>query len=186
MVTRTSTIMVLMAAAGFLCQPGVWAAEAADPQQPATTGEAAMAPAIESGSTVQMHYQLTVDGQVVDSSEESQPLSYVQGQGQLIPGLEKQLAGMKAGQTGDFTVSPEDGYGTVDPQAFSEVPRKQLPQDVTPEIGMMLRGTAQDGRPFRARVHEISPESVILDLNHPLAGKALNFHITIVNVSPKA
>ena len=144
-----------------------------------------MTPAIEDGSTIQMNYTLTVDGKVVDSSKDAQPLSYVQGQGQLIPGLEKQLAGMKAGQTGDFTVSTEDGYGAVDPQAFIEVPREQLPQDAAPEIGMLLRGTGKDGRPFRARVHQVSPTSVILDLNHPLAGKVLNFHITIVSVSPK-
>lgn len=187
MITRiTIIITALVASAGLLFQPGAWAADATEPQQPAKTVEAGRAPPIDNGSTVQLHYKLTVDSQVVDSSEEAQPLSYVHGKDQLIPGLEKQLGGMTAGQTGDFTVTAEDGYGPVDPQAFIEVPRQQLPQDVTPEIGLMLRGTAQDGRPFRARVHEISPESVILDLNHPLAGKTLNFHITIVSVSPNA
>jgi FKBP-type peptidyl-prolyl cis-trans isomerase 2 len=175
MITRISiAITALVMSAGLIFQPGAWAAEAG-----------MVPPAIADGSTVQLHYKLTIDGAVIDSSEEAQPLSYVQGQGQLIPGLEKQLNGMTAGQTGDFAVSAEDGYGAVDPQAFIEVPRQQLPHDVTPEIGMMLRGTSQDGRPFRARVHQISPESVILDLNHPLAGKSLNFHITIVSVSPK-
>ena len=183
---RTATGMsAIVLSMSLLWQPGLRAAETTEPQQPAQTAEAVMAPPIEIGSTVQLHYKLTVDGQVVDSSEAAQPLSYVHGQGQLIPGLEKHLAGMKAGETGDFTVSAEDGYGTVDPQAFIEVPRQQLPKDVTPEIGMMLRGTGQDGRPFRARVHQISPEAVMLDLNHPLAGKVLNFHITIVSVSPK-
>jgi FKBP-type peptidyl-prolyl cis-trans isomerase 2 len=183
---NNTTISALVASAALLCQAPLWAADAAEPQPPAAAGEAAMTPPIETGSTVQLHYKLTVDGEVVDSSQDAQPLSYVHGQGQLIPGLEKHLAGMKAGQAGDFTVSAEEGYGTVDPQAFIEVPRTQLPQDVTPEIGMMLRGTAQDGRPFRARVHQISPESVILDLNHPLAGKILNFHISVVSVAPKA
>lgn len=140
--------------------------------------------AIQDGMAVAIDYTLTVDGTVVDSSEGRGPLRYTQGRGEIIPGLERQLAGLHAGDHKDVAVAPEDGYGPVDPEAYMAVSRSQLPVDVTPEVGMVLRGTGQDGRPFRARIHEIGEESVTLDLNHPLAGKTLLFAVTVVEVTP--
>lgn len=152
----------------------------------AETKEPQMAPAIETGAQVQVEYTLTVDGQVVDSSQGRGPLKYVQGQGQLIPGFERQLVGLRRGDERDVTVSPEEGYGPVNPQAFIEVPKTQLPADTKPEVGMMLQGNTQDGRPFRATISEVGDETVKLDMNHPLAGKTLNFHVKIVEVTPKS
>jgi FKBP-type peptidyl-prolyl cis-trans isomerase SlyD len=143
-----------------------------------------MAPTVQEGTTVQLDYTLTVDGEVVDSSKGHGPLSYVHGQGQLIPGLEKQLVGLKAGDARSISVGPEEGYGLVDPEAFVEVSREQLPLDIAPEAGQALRGTGPDGRPFRATIFKVGSEKVTLDLNHPLAGKTLFFDITVVNVSP--
>lgn len=142
-----------------------------------------MAPTVEAGKTVQLDYKLTVDGQVVDSSEGRGPLSYVHGQGQIIPGLERELAGLHVGDAKDVTVTPEDGYGVVDPQAFVEVPRTELPKDVAPEVGMMLQGRSNDGKPFQARIAEVKDENVKLDLNHPLAGKTLSFNVKVVEIS---
>ena len=177
-------------AAAWLLAPTTAAAEppnatAEPPVQTIAPAEGALT-TIQDGATVELDYTLTVNGDVVDSSKGRSPLSYVQGRGQLIPGLERQLVGLKAGDTRSFTIQPEDGYGLVDPKAVVEVARTQLPNGVTPEVGMPLRSTGPDGRPFRATVSKVGPESVTLDLNHPLAGKTLLFDITIVKVGPGA
>jgi len=105
--------------------------------------------------TVGMEYTLLSDGAVVDSSEGKGPLHYVQGRRQIIPGLERQLVGLHVGDTKEVTVSPEEGYGKVDPTAVIEVAKSQLPPDATPTVGMVLRGMNPDGQSFRARVTEV-------------------------------
>lgn len=168
----------------------VWAGLAVASVLGATVGWAepsaqdAQAPsAIQDGMQVQIDYTLTVDGNTVDSSEGRGPLSFTPGQGQLIPGLERQLMGLKAGDVRELTVTPEDGYGAIDPEAFIEVPKTQLPADVTPEVGMMLRGIHPDGQPFSAMISTIGDQTVTLDLNHPLAGKTLHFNVKVVTVT---
>lgn len=138
---------------------------------------------IQEGSIVQINYTLTVDGEVVDSSEDREPLSYTQGQDQIIPGLEKELIGLNVGDEKSVIVGPEEGYGTVDPKAFIEVPKDRLSPDVAPAIGMVLRGNDKDGQPFRATLSKIDDDSVTLDLNHPLAGKILNFQVKVVDIT---
>ena len=163
----------------LLCATNLQAAESTPEARPA---EASMA-AIQNGATVELDYTLTVDGKVVDSSNRRSPLSYVHGQHQLIPGLERPLAGMHVGDSKDVTVSVEDGYGPVDPAAFIEVPKEQLPKNITLEVGLMLRGTNPNGQPFRATVSKIGEKTVTLDLNHPLAGKALQFNVKVTKVT---
>ena len=142
-----------------------------------------MPPAIQAGSTVQFDYTLTVDGKVVDSSQGREPLRYVQGQGQIIPGLERQMAGLHAGDKRHFTVAPEEGYGAADPKAVMDVPRTQLPPEITPHVGQVLQGTGKDGQHFQAVIRTVGSESVQLDLNHPLAGKTLQFDVAVVTVN---
>ena len=142
-----------------------------------------MAATVQEGSIVQMDYTLTVDGEIVDSSDGREPLSYTQGQGQIIPGLEKRMVGLKVGEEKQVTVGPEEGYGTVNPEAFIEIPKDRLAPDVKPEVGMVLRGNDKNGQPFRATISKIESESVTLDLNHPLAGKTLNFQVKVVEIA---
>lgn len=168
--------LALGLAAGCLLAPRALGA-APEAQEPPRT------PAIQDGSTVQFDYTLTVDGQVVDASAGREPLRYVQGQGQIIPGLERQMAGLHAGDVRRFTVAPEDGYGIADPRAVMDVPRQQLPPNITPEVGQTLQGTSQDGQSFQAVIRSVGAESVQLDLNHPLAGKTLQFDVTVVTVN---
>lgn len=168
-------VWVGLAVASVLGTTAGWADDSAQDAQ-------ALA-AIQDGMQVQIDYTLTVDGNTVDSSEGRGPLSYTPGQGQLIPGLERQLMGLRAGDMRELTVSPEDGYGAIDPEAFIEVPKAQLPPDVTPEVGMMLRGTNPDGQPFSATISKIGEQTVTLDLNHPLAGKTLHFNVKVVTVT---
>lgn len=147
---------------------------------------AADSPAIADKMDVGMDYTLTVDGKVVDSSEGREPLHYVHGSGQIIPGLEQALTGLKAGDSKEVTVAPEQGYGTADPSAIVEVPKTQLPPNVTPAVGMALRGQTPEGEGFAATIKEIKADSVVLDLNHPLAGKTLHFKVKITDVKPAA
>jgi FKBP-type peptidyl-prolyl cis-trans isomerase 2 len=144
------------------------------------------ASAIQAGSNVKMHYTLTVDGSVADSSSGKDPLAFTQGSGQIIPGLDRELLGMKAGDKKKVTVQPKDGYGEISPQAIQKVPSKMLGNVKDLKVGATLQGAAPNGQQFRARVVAIDKDEVTLDMNHPLAGKTLNFDIEIVEVAAGA
>ena len=151
----------------------------------AARGEQAL-PSIRNGSTVAVHYTLTVDGRVVDSSIGKNPLTYVQGTGQIIPGLEEQMQGMKKGEKKQVIVKPDKGYGSIDPDAFQVVKKKSVPNWKNVKVGTVLTGQ-KDGHPLQARVVTIDGDNFTLDLNHPLAGKVLQFDIQVVSVkSPMA
>jgi len=136
---------------------------------------------IQDGSHVSIHYTLTVDGVVVDSSDGKDPLTYVQGEGQIIPGLEEEIGGMAQGDKKDVTVSPEKGYGESDPRGFQTVPKEMFKDAGNINVGDHTEGQIE-GRPFRARITEVSGDQVTLDLNHPLAGKTLHFAVEVVDV----
>ena len=137
---------------------------------------------VADGRTVKVNYTLTVDGKVVDSSKAGQPLEFKEGAHQLIPGFEKAVMGMKAGQKKSFTVKPEDGYGPVNPKAFKEIPKKELPAGITPEAGMTLLAQTQNGQSLPVKIAKVKKDSVVIDFNHPLAGKTLNFEVEVVDV----
>jgi FKBP-type peptidyl-prolyl cis-trans isomerase 2 len=137
---------------------------------------------IQNGSRVSFEYTLTVDGQVVDSSEGKDPLQYTHGEGNIIPGLAKQLEGLGVGDEKAITVSAEEGYGTVDPQALREIEKSKLPPTLEPQIDMFLNMSTPDGRSFPVRIAEVKENTVVLDFNHPLAGKNLNFQVKIISV----
>lgn len=139
---------------------------------------------IAAGSEVKMHYTLTVDGAVVDSSVGKEPLPYKQGTGMIVPGLEAQMAGHKAGDKFAARVEPKDGYGEHNPAGVKTIPWPAFGGRQNADkmkVGEVIGGQA-DGRPFQARVLKIADDGVTLDLNHPLAGKALEFAIEVVEV----
>lgn len=138
--------------------------------------------AIEKGKAVSFDYTLTVDGEVIDSSEGKRPLKYVHGQGKIIPGLSKKLEGLRAGDEKAVRVRPEEGYGEVSPDAFREIAKTQLPPDAEPEVGMLLQVKTPQGGIMPVKITEIKEDSVIIDFNHPLAGKTLDFKVKIVTV----
>ena len=137
---------------------------------------------IKEGSKVSLEYTLTVDEQVVDTSVGKEPLQYVQGSKQIIPGLESELAGLKVGDEKTVTVQPKDGYGEVNLNAFQEVQRSALPLDVEPQVGMMLEMTDTDGNSFPASITKVEKDKITVDFNHPLAGKTLHFKIKILKI----
>ncbi len=138
---------------------------------------------IQNGSKVTIEYQLTVGGEVIDSSREHGPLSYEQGRGQIIHGLETALEGKEAGDEFEIDISPEDAYGIRDERAVQEVPRTALPDTISPEEGMALQVKTADGQVFRALIIEVKQDVVIIDFNHPLAGKILKFKIQVLTIN---
>jgi len=140
--------------------------------------------AIQAGSMVAFDYTLTDEsGHVIDTSKGKEPMHYVHGKGQIIPGLEKELAGMTVGSEKKVTVKPEDAYGPVNPQAFQEFPKDKIPVEAL-KVGAVLTATGPEGQRVPVRVHEIKEKTVVMDFNHPLAGKTLLFDIKITEIKP--
>jgi len=138
---------------------------------------------IKNGDNVSVHYTGKLDdGSVFDSSrfEGREPLTVTLGQGQLISGFENGLIEMTVGETKTIEIEPENAYGDINPQLVSEVALSQVPEGV--KAGDMLQGQNQFG-PVNVVVKEIKEETVVLDMNHPLAGKKLIFDLEVVSVN---
>jgi FKBP-type peptidyl-prolyl cis-trans isomerase SlyD len=132
---------------------------------------------------VTLHYRLTLDdGSLVEESSADDPLSYLHGYDNIIPGLEEALDGMSIGEKKLVVVEPDDAYGEYDPDEVVEVDRADLPPDLQPEIGMMLAVPDEDGDHDVAQVTEVEADYITLDFNHPLAGQRLHFDVTIAEL----
>ena len=131
---------------------------------------------------VSLDYTLTVDGKLVDASEENEPIEFIQGYQNIIPGLEKELYGLAVGDSREVLVAPKDGYGDIDQQAIMDIPRSEFPKDIDLKNGLELALQQPDGQVLHAIVTSVGKESVKLDFNHPLAGKELNFRVTVVDL----
>lgn len=137
---------------------------------------------IEDNTVVAMHYKLTdTQGNQIDSSEGGQPLHFLQGHQNIIPGLEREMTGKEKGNKFQVTVNPEDAYGTRNEQLVQDVPKTNFPNPEEVQIGMQFRADTPNG-PMILEVKEIQEENVIVDGNHPLAGQTLNFDVEIVDV----
>ena len=124
------------------------------------------------------------DGTVFDaSSNHDKPLQFEVGGGRVIPGFDKAVTGMRLGEEMKFTIPPAKAYGKPNPKLIKKVSRKEIPQDRKPEAGMRLVMETPEGRKMQALITEVTPEYIILDLNHPLAGKALTFQIKVIKIS---
>ena len=131
---------------------------------------------------VTLEYTMTVEGEVLDSSDEEGPLEYLQGFQNVIPGLEKAMLGMKVGESKSVVVSAEEGYGEFEEDSIMKVPRDEFPPEIPVEKGVELHMTDQDGDTFMATVVEVGEKSVQLDTNHPLAGKELHFDVKVTGL----
>ena len=138
---------------------------------------------IEKDHIVSLEYRLMGDdGELIDSSDEGDPLLYLHGYGQIVPGLENALAGRHLGDSFSITVPPEDGYGAPDPDLVITEPKSSFPFDVA--IGGLIESVDEEGDSEEFTVVEIADNTVTLDGNHPLAGKTLNFEVKVVGVRP--
>jgi FKBP-type peptidyl-prolyl cis-trans isomerase SlyD len=137
---------------------------------------------IETNHVVSIHYTLKGDaGEVIDSSTGGEPLAYLHGHGNLVPGLERELTGKNAGDKLQVKISPADGYGEYDPQLVQRVSRRALKGVGNVRVGMRLHAQTDHG-PKPVTVTQITGDMVTLDGNHPLAGKNLNFDVEIAAV----
>ncbi len=137
---------------------------------------------IKQGAKVQIEYTVSEEGgKVLDSNKGKEALSFTEGQHEIVPGLEKALEGMHPGDTKEITLKPDDAYGEVDPAAVTEVPKDKIPADAL-EVGTELIAQGENGERRIVRIKEIKGETVVIDLNHPLAGKTLVFNIKVLEV----
>lgn len=138
---------------------------------------------VKENNTVKVNYTGKLsDGQIFDSAEGKKPLEFTLGQGQLIPGFEKGLIDMKLNEKKTITIPKEEAYGEVNDDLKLEVKRTELPQDMTPEVGMGLVSKSPDGQERNLLVVEVNEESIVVDGNHPLAGKDLIFDLEVVAI----
>ncbi len=137
---------------------------------------------VTKGKRVKLDYTLTVDQKMVETTEGKQPLEYDQGMNMLIPGLEKALEGMKVGEAKQVVVKPEEAYGQPNPDLVKEFDKAKMPAGMTPEKGLVLEMTDPQGNAYPCTITDIKDKTVVLDFNHPLAGKTLTFDVKIAGI----
>ena len=141
---------------------------------------------VKDGAVVSLQYILSgEDGKTIESNKGKEALKYTQGQRQIIPGLEKALAGMKVGEEKRVKVKPEDGYGPINEKAFQEFPKEKIPADSL-KVGAVVVARGPEGQSVPVRVHQINEKTVVMDMNHPMAGKTLVFDVKILDVQASA
>ena len=169
-------------ALGGILSAGVLAVLLVMTLTPATSQAADTKQTVTEGKNVSLEYTLTLDDKsVIESNVGKQPLTYTHGTQQIIPGLEKALEGLAVGDTKEVTVAPAEGYGEKDPNALQEVQKTLIPSDAL-VVGARLEGQTPDGHTVYPRVAEIKDDTVMLDFNHPLAGKTLHFNVKILDI----
>lgn len=137
---------------------------------------------VDDGQVVTLSYTLSVDGEVVDTSEGNEPIQFIQGQGEILPGLEDELYGMSVGESKNVVLEAPDGYGEIDSEAFSDVPRTEFPVNIPLEPGVELQLKSKEGEVFEAMIDSVNDKTVRLNFNHPLAGKELHFSVKIIEL----
>ncbi len=141
---------------------------------------------ITPNSVVSLTYKLHTinDGEkaFVEEADHSNPLVFLYGVGMMLPKFEENIGGLQQGDTIDFALEAADAYGEIDESAVAQLPADMFNESGIPPVGEILPLQDNQGNQFRARVVEVSPEAVVVDLNHPMAGQALHFDIEILNV----
>lgn len=129
------------------------------------------------------HYTLTNDeGEVIDSSSGGEPLPYLHGAGNIVPGLEKEMTGKAAGDSFEVRVAPAEGYGEPSGNGPTPIPRETFPPEMELQPGMPFPAELEDGSQITLWIVSVQEEQVLVDMDHPLAGEHLNFDIEIVNI----
>ena len=138
---------------------------------------------VKQGDKIKVDYTGTLeDGTVFDTSEGKQPLEFTVGEGKIIKGFDNAVMGMEKGEEKEIKIETADAYGDPKPDMVKKIPRDKLPPEQEPKAGMMLAMKTPDGKQFPAKITEVSDKEITIDLNHPLAGKTLNFKIKVVDI----
>lgn len=142
-----------------------------------------MTDSIADGHVVTLHYRLTLDdGSIADESFGGEPLVYLHGHGNIVPGLESQLAGMQVGGKKDVQVTPAEGYGEYDPTLDQVVPRSAFPENAELQVGIAFQAQTQQGQPITLWIRNIQGDEVTVSPNHPMAGQNLNFAVEVLEI----
>lgn len=137
------------------------------------------------GTSVTLHFALRLeDGEVIDSNFDKEPATFTVGDEQLLPGFEQALFGLKAGDTRTFDMAPEDGFGQHNPSNIQHMPRSQFGPDLQLEEGLVLSFADAQQTELPGVVREFDDEQVVVDFNHPLAGRNIVFEVAILRVEP--
>lgn len=137
------------------------------------------------GTEVTLHFSLALnDGSTVDSNFEGEPVTFAVGDGSLLPGFEEALFGLKAGDASTFTITPEKGFGAHNPENIQEVARDQFPANMALEKGLVLSFADAQQNELPGVVQSFDEQTVVVDFNHPLAGRDIEFKVAIVDVNP--
>jgi FKBP-type peptidyl-prolyl cis-trans isomerase SlyD len=140
---------------------------------------------IRNGSVVSFEYTLSDEqGEVLQSNKGKEPVTYTHGKNEIIAGLERGLSEMEINEEKTIQVTPEQAYGPVDPKGFKEVPKSDIPTTEL-DVGTPLTARGPQGEELLIHVSEVKDDSVVLDFNHPLAGKTLTFDVKVVDIEPK-
>lgn len=138
---------------------------------------------VKANDTVKVHYTGKLsNGEVFDSSVDREPLEFTLGQGQIIPGFEKGLLDMEVNDKKTLEIPAAEAYGERREDLMQEVSKDQLPGDIKPEVGMGLVSKTPQGQEMRLTIAEVKDDSIIVDANHPLAGKDLIFDVELVEI----
>ena len=137
---------------------------------------------VQDGVIVTLDYTVTVHGEIVDTSQNAEPILFIQGKELIVPGLERALYGMSQGESKEVVVAAVDGYGEVDEEAFAEIPRSEFPPEIPLEPGVELQLRNQEGDELEAFIVSADNETVHMNFNHPLAGKELHFSVKVIEL----
>ncbi|MAX80628.1 MAG: peptidylprolyl isomerase [Crocinitomicaceae bacterium] len=138
---------------------------------------------VKVNDTIKVHYTGKLeDGQIFDTSENREPLEFTVGSGMLIPGFENGVIDMKVNEKRTLNIPSAEAYGAVNQDLFQEVEKSLLPPEINPEVGMGLMSQSPDGREMPLTITEVRENTIVVDANHPLAGKDLTFEIELVEI----
>lgn len=138
---------------------------------------------VQEKNNISVHYTGKLEnGEIFDSSRDREPLSFEVGSGQMIPGFDKAVQGMKLNEVKEVTISPDEAYGELKPDMVQKITKDQLPADLDVHVGQQLASQLPDGQQIIVTVKDIAENDITIDANHPLAGKTLNFEIEVVQI----
>ena len=139
---------------------------------------------VQDNLVVTLDYKLIVEDEMMESTEDGEPILFIQGIGQIIPGLENALYGMEVGDQKTVVIQPEDAYGEYDPESLQEAKKEEFSEEIPLDEGTFLDLEDDEGDILSAQIIAAEEDTVTLDFNHPLAGKTLTFEITLTDLRP--